>query len=206
MAVTFSCHPDTRWAGVPLVLASQSPRRLELCRKIGLEPDICHPANIDETEYKHEKPVAYARRMAISKAEAIRPEFPEHIILSGDTVVACGHRILPKAEDEATARSCLELLSGRRHRVYGGLCLITPDGQVKYRLSVSQVSFKKLSGTEMSAYLGGGEWDGKAGGYAIQGQAEQFISAISGSYANIMGFDVHVISGMLGAIGFCHQP
>jgi len=206
MAVTFSCHPDSRWAGVPVVLASQSPRRLELCHKIGLVPDICHPANIDETEYPAESPASYARRMALSKAGAVRDQFPEHIILSGDTVVACGHRILPKAEDEATAGACLNLLSGRRHRVYGGLCLITPDGMTRCRLSVSMVKFKQLSEAEKAAYLVGGEWDGKAGGYAIQGQAEQFISAISGSYANIMGFDVHVISGMLGAIGFCHQP
>ena len=206
MAVTFSCHPDSRWAGAQVVLASQSPRRLELCRKIGLMPDICHPANIDETEYPAESPADYARRMAKSKAEAIRSEFSEHIILSGDTAVACGHRILPKAEDEATAKDCLTRLSGRRHRVYGGLCLITPDGVTRCRLSVSMVKFKQLSQNELNAYLEGGEWDGKAGGYAIQGQAEQFISMISGSYANIMGFDVHVISGMLGAIGFCHQP
>ena len=206
MAVRFSCHPDSQWADAPIVLASQSPRRLQLCQKIGLVPDICHPANIDETEHNTEKPADYARRMAISKAHAIRAEFPEHILLSGDTVVACGHRILPKAEDEATAKTCLELLSGRRHRVYGGVCVITPDGHVKYRLSVSLVRVKRLSDREISAYLAGGEWHGKAGGYAIQGQAEQFISAISGSYANIMGFDVHILSAMLGAIGFCHQP
>ena len=168
-------------------------------------PDICHPANIDETEYPAESPSDYARRMAKSKAEAIRSEFSKHIILSGDTAVAVGVVFCQRQRMRRLQKTVRHVFPAAV-TVFMGLCLITPDGVTRCRLSVSMVKFKQLSQNELNAYLEGGEWDGKAGGYAIQGQAEQLISMISGSHANIMGFDVHLISGMLGAIGFCHQP
>jgi septum formation protein len=171
----------------PLVLASSSPRRLELLRQVGLTPDDIDPADIDETPRRGELPPAHAMRLAEEKAMAVMRRHPGAYILAADTVVACGRRILPKTEDEASARSCLELLSGRRHRVHGGIALATPDGRLVSRRVDSQVAFKRLSEIEIVGYLRSGEWRGKAGGYAIQGRAAALIRWVCGSYSNVVG-------------------
>jgi septum formation protein len=180
-----------------LVLASASPRRLELLRQIGIVPDRVDPADIDETPARGESPAAHVVRLAEAKARAVVPRHPGAFVLGADTIVACGRRILPKAEDEATARACLMLLSGRRHRVYGGVALITPEGDIAIRRVVSQVAFKRLALTEVEAYLQGGEWRGKAGGYAIQGCAAAFIPWIAGSYSNVVGLPLHETAQLL---------
>jgi septum formation protein len=186
----------------PLVLASASPRRLDLLRQIGIEPDAVDPADLDETPLPRELPPGHVVRLARAKAEAVRPRHPGAFILAADTVVACGRRILPKAEDERTARACLQLLSGRRHRVYGGVALVTPDGAVAIRRVVSQVAFKRLSEDEIAGYLAGGEWHGKAGGYAAQGRAAAFVSWLSGSYSNVVGLPLHETAQLLAGRGY----
>jgi septum formation protein len=183
-----------------LILASASPRRRELLGRLGVEPCAVAAADIDETPHKDEQPRAYARRMAREKAEAIAGDGAH--VLAGDTVVALGRRILPKAEDEATARRCLELLSGRRHRVLSAIALKAPDGSLRERLSDTVVRFKPLSQAEMRAYLAGGEWEGKAGGYAIQGSAEGLIAWISGSHSGVVGLPLFETRALLGAAGF----
>ena len=157
-------------------------------------------ANIDETPHKGESPRAYAQRIARSKAEAVQDDSAH--ILAGDTVVACGRRILPKAEDEATARACLELLSGRRHRVLSALALRAPDGTVSERLSETQVRFKRLSKPEIDAYIAGGEWRGKAGGYAIQGAAEGLVAWLAGSHSGVVGLPLFEARALLKSAGF----
>ena len=183
-----------------LILASASPRRRELLGRLGVEPCAIAAADIDETPHKDEQPRAYARRMAREKAEAIAGDGAH--VLAGDTVVALGRRILPKAEDEATARRCLELLSGRRHRVLSAIALKAPDGSLRERLSDTVVRFKPLSQAEMRAYLASGEWEGKAGGYAIQGSAEGLIAWISGSHSGVVGLPLFETRALLGAAGF----
>jgi septum formation protein len=185
-----------------LVLASASPRRLDLLRQIGIEPDRVDPADIDEAPLPGELPPVHVLRLARAKAEMVRPRHPGAFVLAADTVVACGRRILPKAEDEATARVCLQLLSGRRHRVYGGIALATPDGIVTARRVVSHVSFKRLSEQEIAAYVAGGEWHGKAGGYAVQGQAAAFVSWLSGSHSNVVGLPLFETAQLLGGRGY----
>lgn len=182
-----------------LTLASASPRRRELIARLGIVPDAVASADIDETPHEAELPPLYARRMAREKALAVAA--PGHV-LAGDTVVAVGRRILPKAEDEPTARACLALLSGRRHRVLSAIALRTPDGSLRERLSETVVRFKVLSQPEMAAYLAGGEWHGKAGGYAIQGAAEGLIHWIQGSHSGVMGLPLHETSTLLKAAGF----
>src|SRR5437899_1634870 len=174
-----------------LVLASASPRRLELLRQIGIVPDRVDPAEIDEAPAKDELPPGHVLRLAEAKARAVQARHPSAFILAADTVVACGRRILPKAEDEATARACLALLSGRRHRVHGGVAVITPAGEFGSRRVVSQVAFKRLSEEELTAYLNSREWHGKAGGYAIQGRAAAFVPWLSGSYSNVVGLPLY---------------
>jgi len=181
--------PPTLPRGVAgdLVLASASPRRIALLAQIGIVPSQVEPAAIDETPLPRELPVQYARRVARMKAAAVAERLPGHRILAADTVVACGRRILPKPSDRAVARDCLALLSGRRHRVIGAVALILPDGRLRERLVETVVAFKRLSQEEMEGYLAGGEWDGKAGGYAIQGSAAMLIAWIRGSYSNVVG-------------------
>lgn len=186
----------------PLVLASASPRRLELLRQIGLVPDEIDPANIDETPRRGELPRAQAMRLAEEKARAVMPRHPGAYILAADTVVACGRRILPKTEDEASARACLELLSGRRHRVHGAVVLVSPDGRLARRWGDSQVAFKRLSETEIAHYLRSGEWHGKAGGYAIQGRAAALIRWIRGSYSNVVGLPLFETAQLLAGRGY----
>ena len=185
-----------------LVLASASPRRLELLRQIDIVPDVIDPAELDETPLKDELPAQQVARLARTKAEAVRARHPDALILAADTVVACGRRILGQPADEATARSFLTLLSGRRHRVYGGVAAIGPDGRVAARLVVSQVGFKRLTEAEITAYLATGEWRGKAGGYAIQGRAAQFVSWMSGSYSNVVGLPLYETAQLLNGLGY----
>ena len=183
-----------------LILASASPRRRELIARLGLTPDAIAPADIDETPAKGELPRDYAKRMAREKAEAAASD--EGFVLAGDTVVAAGRRILPKAEDEATASECLALLSGRRHRVLSAIALRAPDGALRERLSETIVMFKRLSAEEIDAYIASGEWDGKAGGYAIQGFAEGLISRIQGSHSGVVGLPLYETRALLKAAGF----
>jgi septum formation protein len=168
--------------------------------RLGIEPARVVHADIDETPRKAELPRDYAVRMAREKAGAAAD--PSAFVLAGDTVVAVGRRILPKAEDEATARACLELLSGRRHRVLSAVTLRAPDGTIRERLSETQVRFKSLSREEIAAYLAGGEWHGKAGGYAIQGSAEGLIAWISGSHSGVVGLPLFETRALLKAAGF----
>lgn len=187
-----------------LVLASASPRRLDLLRQIGMEPAAVDPADIDESPRSRELPAAYARRMAAAKADAVAPRHPDAFVLAADTAVALGRRILPKAEDPASARYCLELLSGRRHRVLGAVAVIAPDGRRAERLVTTVVAFKRLSRAEIDTYLGCGEWRGKAGGYAIQGRAAALIPWIRGSYPNVVGLPLAEVAALLEGLG--HGP
>lgn len=184
-----------------LVLASASPRRLDLLAQIGLAPGAVDPAHIDESPLKDELPRPHAGRLAAAKAEAVAPRHPGCFVLAADTVVARGRRILPKAEDEATARRCLDLLSGARHRVFGGLCLMAPDGRRSVRVVETQVTFARLSKGQIDAYIASGEWHGKAGGYAIQGLAAAYVSGISGSYSNVVGLPLHETDKLLRGLG-----
>ena len=185
-----------------LVLASASPRRLDLLRQIGIEPDRIDPADIDEIVQPGELPPSHAMRLAEEKARAVMPRHPGAFILAADTVVACGRRILPKPADPATARSCLELLSGRRHRVHGGIALVGPDERLILRRVDSQVAFKRLSEAEIAAYLCSDEWRGKAGGYAIQGRAAALIRWVSGSYSNVVGLPLFETAQLLAGRGY----
>jgi septum formation protein len=191
---------STPSGGVPhprLVLASASPRRVDLLTQIGFPPDLIVPADIDETPLEDETPMRHAERLALEKARKIAQGHGSDFVLGADTVVACGRRILPKAEDVATARKCLSLLSGRRHRVHGGVALIGPDGKPALRRVQSVVIFKRLSDTELAWYLDSGEWHGKAGGYAIQGLAARFVREIVGSYSNIVGLPLFETAQLL---------
>jgi septum formation protein len=163
------------------------------------------PAALDETPLKNEMPGAHALRLARAKARAVSPRHPGALVLAADTVVGCGRRILPKAEDEATARQCLELISGRRHRVYGGIAIIAADGRELSRLVETAVIFKRLSAREINRYIALEEWRGKAGGYAIQGLAAAYIRSISGSYSNVVGLSLYDVSQMLGGLGWSHR-
>ena len=189
-------------APAPLVLASASPRRLDLLRQIGLAPALIDPAAVDETPLPRELPAAHAKRLAAAKADAVLPRHPGAFLLAADTVVACGRRILPKAEDEETAARCLSLLSGRRHRVLGAVEVAAPDGRRLRRLVMTAVAFKRLSKSEIERYLASGEWRGKAGGYAIQGLAAAFIPWINGSYPNVVGLPLAEVWAMLQGLGF----
>lgn len=184
-----------------LILASASPRRQQLLARIGITPDAIYPADIDETPHKAELPRVYAERMAAEKAAVVAALHPGSAVLSGDTVVAVGRRILPKAESEADARMCLALISGRRHRVLSAVTLMLPDGRALHRLSESIVTFKRLHADEVETYITGGEWQGKAGGYAIQGSAEALIRSMAGSYSGIMGLPLYETRSLLVTAG-----
>jgi len=192
----------------PLVLASGSPRRLALLRQIGLDPSAVIPTEIDETPGKSELPRTLATRLAREKAEAAAktaehdPAMAEGYVLAADTVVAVGRRILPKAELVDEASTCLRLLSGRAHRVYTGVALVTPKGVLRERLVETRVRFKRLSREELETYLGSGEWRGKAGGYAIQGLAGSFVVKLIGSYSNVVGLPLYETISLLGGEGY----
>ena len=183
-----------------LILASASPRRLDLLRQIGITPEEIYKSNLDETPEPKETARQLVERLAISKAMAGASKFSQIFILGADTVVACGPRILGKAEDEQTARCYLELLSGRRHRVFGGICVIDPAGNTRSKVTETIVTFKRLEETEICKYLCSEEWRDKAGGYAIQGLAASFIKKINGSYSNVVGLPlyetVNLLTGM----------
>ena len=185
-----------------LVLASASRRRLDLLRQIGIEPDRIDPADIDEIVQPGELPPSHAMRLAEEKARAVMPRHPGAFILAADTVVVCGRRILPKPADPATARSCLELLSGRRHRVHSGIAVVDPNERLTLRRVDSHVAFKRLSEAEIAAYLRSGEWQGKAGGYAIQGRAAALIRWVSGSYSNVVGLPLFETAQLLTGRGY----
>jgi septum formation protein len=191
-----------------LVLASGSPRRLTLVNQAGIEPDALRPADIDELPQKGELPRALANRLARAKAEvalsAVRldEDLRGSYILAADTVVAVGRRILPKADLLDEAAQCLRLLSGRNHRVYSGVCLVTPKETFRQRLVETRVRFKRLSDEDIEAYLASGEWRGKAGGYAAQGIAGTFMVKIVGSYTNIVGLPLYETITLLAGEGF----
>jgi septum formation protein len=185
---------------VRLILASASPRRLELLARLGVSPDAVTPAEIDETPRKGELPVPYAQRMAAEKAAAAAE--PGSLVLAADTVVAAGRRILPKSEDEGEARAMLTLLSGRRHRVLSAVTLVGADGKARHRMSTSIVTFKPLTETEIADYLASGEWRGKAGGYAIQGRAEALVRYLAGSHSGVMGLPLYETRALLRAAGY----
>lgn len=185
-----------------LILASASPRRLALLRQIGVGPDLVAPADIDETPGKDELPHRLALRLAEQKAAAVAPDHPDCFVLAADTVVGVGRRILPKAETLEEARFCLDLLSGRRHRVTTGMALGTPEGRIISRRVTTIVQFKRLSTAERDAYIASGEWEGKAGGYAIQGLAEAFVTGINGSWSNVVGLPLQSVAGLLNGNGY----
>jgi septum formation protein len=185
-----------------LVLASASPRRLDLLARLGVTPTLVDPADIDERPLPAELPADHARRLAAAKAAAVAPRHPGALVLAADTVVAAGRRILPKAEDEDTARECLNLLSGRRHRVLSALTLIDAEGRARHRLSTSTLAFRRLERAEIDAYIALGEWRGKAGGYAIQGFAEAFVRHLQGSHSGVVGLPLYETRALLRAAGF----
>ncbi len=191
-----------------LVLASASPRRLALLQQVGLEPIALIPADLDETPRKSELPRSLASRLAAEKSDVVyeiakkRPELAGCYILSADTVVAVGRRILPKCELTDEADRCLRLLSGRAHRVYTAVTLITPKGARRHKLVETRVRFKRLSSKEIEAYLAHGEWSGKAGGYAIQGLAGSFVAKIIGSYSSVVGLPLQETVALLAGEGF----
>jgi septum formation protein len=186
---------------VTFVLASASPRRLELLARIGVTPDSVDPADCDETPHRGERPLAYAKRISAEKAAIVAARHSGAVTLSADTVVAAGQRILGKAESEADVRAFLTLLSGRRHRVHTAVTVVDAQGKVRQRVSTSILAFKRLSAAEIDAYATGGEGLGKAGGYAVQGFAEAFVKTLSGSHSGVMGLPLFETRALLIAAG-----
>jgi len=187
---------------VRLILASASPRRLDLLERIGVVPDAVVPADVDESVPMGELPREHALRLARQKALAIASKELGALVLAADTVVAVGRRILPKVEDEATLRACMRLLSGRRHRVLTGVALITPGQPLRTRLGETMIAMKRLSEEEIDYYAAHGEWRGKAGGYALQGYGEVYVRRIAGSYSNVVGLPLAETRLLLKAAGY----
>jgi len=185
-----------------LILASTSPRRLALLAQIGIVPDAVFSPRIDESPLPGETPRLLVQRLARAKAEAGASAFPGCFILGADTAVAAGRRVLPKAGTEAEAHACLDLLSGRRHRVLSGVVLLAPDGQRAERLVQSVVAFGRLTPEQKAAYLATGEWRDKAGGYAIQGRAAAFVRFLSGSYSGVVGLPLFETAQLLRGLGW----
>lgn len=192
----------TAGAAPKLALASASPRRLDLLKQAGLAPDQVAPADIDETPLKDERPRQLAVRLAVQKGEVARAGLPGAYVISADTVVAVGRRILPKAETEAEVRACLKLMSGRKHDVLTGVAVFAPDGRHASRLVEARVDFKRLSAAETEGYVASGEWRGKAGGYGIQGRAGAFVISVAGSYPAIVGLPLYETVAMLEGLGY----
>lgn len=211
MITKLSDGPAPAWRP-KLLLASASPRRLALLQQVGLSPDGMLPADIDETPNRGEKPRDYARRMALGKAEvarkarthadSVKDGFDKAFIVAADTVVAVGRRILPKTELVEEAGDCLRLLSGRAHRVYTAVAVVTPQGSIHDRMVETRLRFKRLSRQDIDSYLASGEWRGKAGGYAIQGIAGSFAIRISGSYPAVVGLPLYETTSLLAGAGF----
>lgn len=187
--------------GPSLILASASPRRRDLLAQIGVVPASVDPADCDETPLPNELPQSHARRLAYEKARLVAARHDGAFVLAADTVVALGRRILPKAENAKDVAFCLKLLSGRRHKVLGGVCLLGPGGAFHQRLVVTTVAFKRLDQTEIDAYAASGEGVGKAGGYAVQGLAAAYVSFLSGSYSNVVGLALHETYALLKGAG-----
>ena len=185
-----------------LILASASPRRLDLLARIGVVPDSIVPADVDESVPKGELPRDHAIRLAREKAQAVAGAHPNDLVLAADTVVAVGRRILPKVEDEATLRACMKLLSGRRHRVMTGVAIVAPGGAVRSRLVETMIAMKRLSDEEVDYYASHGEWRGKAGGYALQGYGEVYVRHIAGSYSNVVGLPLAETRLLLKGAGY----
>lgn len=202
---TINRQSATQTGPVRLVLASASPRRLELLAQVGIVPDAVCPADIEEIPYAGELPRVHAERLAREKAALIARREDEAFVLAADTVVACGRRILPKAEDEATAAQCLDLLRGRAHRVYTGISLVTAGRQTTKSV-MTRVVFANFSQADQKAYLESGEWHGKAGGYAIQGRAAALIRSVNGSYSNVVGLPLYETVNLLKGMGFPPYP
>lgn len=184
-----------------LVLASASPRRLDLLKQIGILPDAVDAAELDETPLADETPRRLALRLAMAKALDVAARQPGAYVIAADTVVAVGRRIMPKAADEAQVRDCLKLLSGRAHRVFTGVAVAAPDGRTASRLVESRVHFKRLSQAEVDAYLACGEGVGKAGGYAVQGRAAAMVMSLHGSYSGVVGLPLYETSSLLVGLG-----
>ena len=189
---------------VQLVLASESPRRKALLAQAGIVPDAVAPAHIDEIVLKNELPRAHAQRLAAAKAQIVAEKWRHGpaLILAADTVVACGRRILPKAESDDAVRACLSLLSGRRHMVLTAVALIDPDKKIRRRLVETRVSFARLSEAQIESYIQSREGLGKAGGYAIQGRAEVFVRSLNGSYSNVVGLPLAETVALLAGAGY----
>jgi len=185
-----------------LILASASPRRLDLLARIGVTPDAVLPADVDESVPKGELPRQHALRLAREKAEAVALKDPEALVLAADTGVAVGRRILPKVEDGATLRACMKLLSGRRHRVLTGVALAIPGNRMRERLVETMIAMKRLSTQEIDYYASHGEWRGKAGGYALQGYGEVYVRHIAGSYSNVVGLPLAETRVLLKSAGY----
>ena len=185
-----------------LILASSSPRRLELLQQLSITPSSIDPSNIDETPAPKEKPAEYAARMALEKMQTCRNHHAKHIILAADTVVAAGSRILDKTDQEDEAQKILQRLSGRRHKVYGAICIGTENGRILQRVIQTTVQFKRLSQNEIDTYCASKEWQGKAGAYAIQGLASAYIKYIAGSYSNVVGLSLYDTAQMLKTAGY----
>lgn len=184
-----------------LVLASASPRRLDLLKQIGIVPDAVDAAELDETALPDETPRRLALRLAVAKALEVAARHPGTFVVAADTVVAVGRRIMPKAADAAEVHDCLKLLSGRAHRVLTGVAVAAPDGRVASRLVESRVHFKRLSQAEVDAYLASGEGVGKAGGYAVQGRAAAMVISLQGSYSGVVGLPLYETSSLLTGLG-----
>jgi septum formation protein len=193
---------DAPAARATLVLASASPRRLDLMRQLGLPPDRVDPAEIDETREPGETPRRMALRLARQKAEVAAQRNPAAFILAADTVVAAGRRLLGKAADAGEARRMLALLSGRAHRVLTAVCAVAPGGRAAARLSETRVQFKRLTEAEIDAYLASGEWEGKAGAYGVQGRAGAFVTALNGSYTGVVGLPLYEARAVLVGLGY----
>ena len=185
-----------------LILASASPRRLDLLARIGVVPDAVLPADVDESVPMGELPRDHALRLARAKAGAVAALEPDALVLAADTVVAVGRRILPKVEDEATLRKCMALLSGRRHRVMTGVALAAPGQPIRTRLVETMIAMKRLSPEEVDFYAAHGEWRGKAGGYALQGYGEVYVRHIAGGYSNVVGLPLAETRLLLKAAGY----
>jgi septum formation protein len=185
-----------------LILASQSPRRSALLARIGIIPDLISPADINEDIIQGELPRDYVSRLACEKATKISGDFPNYIVLAADTAVAIGRRILPKAETIADAKYCLQLISGRSHRVFTCVAVVKSNGDILKRVVETRLKMKRLSESELKDYIHSQEWQGKAGGYSIQGSAESFVIKIVGSYSNVVGLPLYETRNMLRGSGY----
>lgn len=185
-----------------LVLASASPRRLDLLRQVGVTPDLVAAAEIDESPLADETPRQLALRLALAKVSVVAPAHPHAYVLGADTVVAVGRRVLPKVETEAEGRACLALLSGRAHKVLTGVAVRSPDGRCASRLVESRIHFRRLTSADIERYLATGEGMGKAGGYAVQGGAGAFVISLQGSYTGVVGLPLYETANLLGGLGY----